>query len=76
MLGVSSIYHGINYINQDYETIATAYVSTTSIIIGYLIVATGLFFQFLGVQFFRPKQKLNIDIIENKNDVRDRKSVV
>jgi hypothetical protein len=64
MLGISSIYHGIDYLNIDYATLGPLYLSTKSIVMGYLMVATGLFFQLLGMQLFRPG--VNIKVSDSK----------
>lgn len=66
MLGLAAFYKGFVYLNQDYETLGPIYISSKSIIIGYLMVATGLFFQLLGLQIYRPataiKENLTINI--------------
>ncbi|OQY70189.1 MAG: hypothetical protein B6D44_16290 [Ignavibacteriales bacterium UTCHB2] len=64
MLGISSIYHGLDYLDIDYASLGPLYLSTKSIVVGYLMVATGLFFQLLGMQFFRPT--LNRSVSEPK----------
>lgn len=55
MLGVSSVYQGIMFLDTLYTMLGPRYISTQSVIIGYLMVATGLFFQLIGIQIFRPQ---------------------
>ncbi len=62
MLGIASIYKSFIYSNQNYEILAATQVSTYSIVMAYLMVATGLFFQFLGMILLKPK---TVAIISN-----------
>lgn len=66
MLGIASVYKSFIYLAQNYEVLAATQVSTNSIIIAYLMVAIGLFFQILGMILLRPKTERMI----SKNLVR------
>lgn len=66
MLGLSAIYKGFIYLNQNYETLGPVYILDKSIVVGYVMVAVGLFFQILGLQIFRPaisiKEKIDVNV--------------
>jgi len=69
MLGVTSIYQGFVFFGQEYVPIGPKYTTTTSVVMGYIMVATGLFFQFLGIIFFRPKSVLKTNFLDIKSNV-------
>lgn len=70
MIGISAVYHGLIYVNQDFDLMGPYYISTNSIVIGYIMFATGLFFQFLGLVIFRTKIQLKNTPIEVPKKVK------